>query len=173
MDWNTKKGVDVSLYALARLQETNPALAPLMLIASDGPRRTVLEQLAAQLGVQTRVRFIGFRDDMPRVMSAADVLVSSSRWEGFGMVIVESMALGLPVVATAVGGVPELIENEVSGVLVPSENPTALADALGRVLTNREWARQLGCVAQQRAERFTAQTQVPLLVQLYQASDHI
>ncbi|MCC7161386.1 MAG: glycosyltransferase family 4 protein [Anaerolineae bacterium] len=168
-----KKGVDVSIRAMARLQNTNPALAPLLLIASDGSRRAFLEQLAAQLGVRSRVRFIGFRDDMPRVMSAADVLVSSSRWEGFGMVILEAMSLGLPVVATAVGGVPELIENQESGLLVPSEDPEALADGLARVLTNPEWAARLACVAQQRAEGFTPQTQVPLLVQLYQASDHV
>lgn len=168
-----KKGVDVSLYALARLQDRYPALAPLMLIASEGSRLAMLKELAAELGVEARVRFIGFRNDMPRVMSAADVLVSSSRWEGFGMVILEGMALGLPVVATAVGGVTELIQDQVSGVLVPSENPDALADALGRVLMNREWATQLGCFGQQRAERFTPQAQVPLLIEVYQASRHV
>lgn len=167
-----KKGIDVLLHALAHLQQLHPTLNPLTMIAKEGAERPSLEQLAAQLGLQTRVQFIGFRSDLAVYMSAADVLVLSSRWEGCPMVILEAMALGLPIVATDVGGVPELIQDEVSGLLVPSENPKALGEALGRMLINRDRAMQMGCAAQLRSEQFTVQSQAPHFVQLYQA-DHV
>lgn len=103
------------------------------LVAGDGEERNALEQLAGESGLDGKVRFLGNRGDMPSVMAAMDVFVLSSRNEGFGRVLVEAMAAGVPVVATDVGGVAEVVEDGVSGLLVPPGDPECLAEAMRRL----------------------------------------
>ncbi|MBW2312150.1 MAG: glycosyltransferase [Deltaproteobacteria bacterium] len=89
-----------------------------------------LEKMAAELGVSSRVRFLGLRHDIPQLLAASDISVVASHEEGFSNVILESMASGLPVVATRVGGNPEAVVDGVTGWLVPPRNPTAMAEKI-------------------------------------------
>ncbi len=101
-----------------------------LLIAGDGPLRSSVAQLAADLGLSKRVLFLGIRDDVPKLMAAADAYVMSSAWEGLPMVLLEAAASSLPIVATEVGGNREIVCNGVNGLLVPSKNSAALAEAM-------------------------------------------
>jgi glycosyltransferase involved in cell wall biosynthesis len=122
-------------------------------VAGDGPERAELAALARRLGV--RVELAGERDDVPRLLAGADVFVLASRSEGLPLSILEAMAAGLPVVASAVGGVPELVEAGVTGLLVPPGEDAALADALEHLLADAELRRRLGAAGRARAaERF-------------------
>lgn len=113
-------------------------------LLGDGPRRPALEMRAAALGVSDRTYFLGHRLDVPAVLVRARVGVSCSSAEGLSNAIMESMAAGLPVVATAVGGSPELVEDGVTGSLVLPGAPSSLADALAEMLTRERIARQMG-----------------------------
>jgi glycosyltransferase involved in cell wall biosynthesis len=101
-----------------------------LLVVGDGPEREALEQAARALGCVDAVAFMGHRDDARRVLSALDVYVNCSVTEGMSVTILEAMAAGLPVVATRVGGNPELVEDGLSGVLVPSRSASSLRAAL-------------------------------------------
>jgi len=99
-------------------------------VAGDGSLRGALEERAQQLGLGTRVRFLGALDDIGPLLAAADAVVLPSLWEGLPLVLLEAMARSRPVIATAVGGVPEVVEHGTSGWLVPPSDVVALADAL-------------------------------------------
>jgi glycosyltransferase involved in cell wall biosynthesis len=114
--------------AIARLRQRG--IDVMAVIAGDGPLRPELETLAAASGVGDRVRLLGYRPDVAAVLAALDVFVMCSQSEGLSNTILEAMATGLPVVATAVGGTDELVEPGVSGLLVPPGSPAELADAL-------------------------------------------
>jgi glycosyltransferase involved in cell wall biosynthesis len=125
-----QKDYPTLLEALARLKTTG-APGPLLLIAGDGPERPRLEELATSLGLLSDdVRFLGPQQDVPTLMAIADGLVMSSLWEGLPYVLLEAMAAGLPIVATDVGGNREVVRDNVNGLLVPKEDPAALAAAL-------------------------------------------
>lgn len=126
-----EKGADVFLDAFANWNAPN-ALAS---IVGDGRERAALETRAASLGIAERVRWHGQRSDAGRLMRAFDVLVLSSRTEGVPMVLLEAMNAGTPIVATAVGGVPSVLD-ETQARLVPSEAPRSLAEALEDVRAN-------------------------------------
>jgi len=93
-----------------------------------------MEQLASDLGVTDRVKFLGIRRDVPALMSAADAFVLSSAWEGFGLVIAEALACKLPVAVTDSGGPREVVDNGRVGFLVPPRDPDALAQAMARLM---------------------------------------
>lgn len=105
----------------------------LFLVAGDGPLRREMEQLAAELRVLDRIRFLGIRRDVPRLMAAADAYVMSSAWEGLPMVLLEAAASGLPIVATNVGGNSAIVRDGISGYVVPPCDPQALARAMQRM----------------------------------------
>ena len=109
-------------------------------IVGDGPLRPAVEAAVAEAGLRARVRFLGLRKDIPSVLSASDVLVHSSLREGLPRVVLEALAVGTPVVATAVGGVPDAVTDGVSGLLVPPEDPAALAGAVLATLGDRAGA---------------------------------
>jgi L-malate glycosyltransferase len=139
------KGVDVLLRAL-------PAVAGVyVVIAGDGPERQELENLADALGLADRVRFVGWLAEPARFLAGLDVLVVPSRAESLPLVILEAMHTGLPVVATAVGSVPEVIVDGSTGLLVPPDDPDALAAALGLVAADRALRVRLATAAVHRA----------------------
>jgi glycosyltransferase involved in cell wall biosynthesis len=141
---------------------------PVLVITGDGELQASMADLAAQLGIAEQVRFLGFRTDMPFILKAADLFVLTSRWEGCPMVILESMALGVPVLATNVGGVPELVMDGQTGDLVPPENPMVLANGMYDLLGNRERAGCLGEQAQQRlAQSFKIEVNAQAMTTLY------
>jgi glycosyltransferase involved in cell wall biosynthesis len=111
-----------------------------LLIVGEGGRREELEAEVARLGIAHRVVFTGRRDDMPAVTAALDVAVLPSYREAQGLTVLEAMALSRPVVASNVGGIPEMIEDGVTGILVPPRDPDALAAAIVRLLVDHPYA---------------------------------
>ena len=119
------------LRAFARLRERQPRAV--LLLVGRGSLQAETEALVRDLGLGDAVRFLGVRDDVPLVMSAADGYVMSSAWEGMPMVLLEAAAAGLPIVATTVGGNHEVVVNEESGFLVPPRDHEALGEAMARL----------------------------------------
>jgi glycosyltransferase involved in cell wall biosynthesis len=115
-----------------------------LVLVGDGVDRGMLQELAAQQGAGDRVAFAGLRDDVDVVLRAADALALSSRTEALPTVVLEAMATGLPVIATRVGGVPEIVEAERSAVVVPPDDESALRGAIERVMESADLRRALG-----------------------------
>jgi glycosyltransferase involved in cell wall biosynthesis len=109
-----------------------------LVLAGDGPLRGELEKLAASQAIDEQTQFLGVQDgeEIAGLLHGCEVLVLPSREESFGIVVIEAMVCRKPVVASAVGGIPEIIEHEKSGILVEPESPAALTEGLRRVLTN-------------------------------------
>lgn len=146
----TFKGHRYLLEAFARLRERHPDLY--LLAVGDGPERPALERQARELGVAAAVRFTGHREDVADLLTALEVFVLPSLAEHFGRVLLEAMAMERPVVATAAGGVPEVVEANVTGLLVPPGEPTALADAMATLLADPGRARAMGQAGRRRVE---------------------
>lgn len=146
------KGIDCFLEAAGRVAAVHRDA--LFLIVGDGPIRKDLERLAHGLGMGDRVRFAGFRADIPRTMSAVTISVVPSRSEGLSNVLLESMAARLPVVATRVGGTPEVVEDGRTGLLVPPRSSEALAVAISALLADPRRAAAIGRAGRQHIETF-------------------
>jgi len=146
------KAFEVLLRAVALLARDQPDVQ--VLIAGEGPEREALKTLIRELGLDGSVHLPGLRADVPDVLRALDVAVCCSTSEGSPLSVMEYMQAGLAVVATAVGGVPDLIEPGVHGLLVPPNDPPALAAALAELLAEPDRARAMGDRgrARQRAE---------------------
>lgn len=130
-------------------------------IVGDGELRAELVELAAALGVSERFRFPGFRTDVPELLRALDLFVMPSHMEGLGTSVLDAMAAGTPVVGTEAGGMPESIEDGVTGLLCPVRDPGALARAIVRLLEDPALARRLAAQAAQRVrERFSTDAMV-------------
>jgi glycosyltransferase involved in cell wall biosynthesis len=145
-----EKGVDIFLHAAVRVLAHSPDAK--FIVAGDGPDRAVLEKLIDQLGIRGSVRLLGRRDDMPSVYASLDVMVSASRQEGLPIGILEGMASGLPLVATAVGEVPSVVQDRRTGVIVPPEEPELLAAAIIELLLEPAKRERLGSAARRLIE---------------------
>jgi len=157
------KGIDILLEAFADV--TIPSK---LLLAGEGSLRAVLEEQAVELGIHNRVEFLGFRLDLQHLMAQADCVVLPSLWEGLPMVILEAMALGTPVIASKVGGIPEVIEDKVTGRLVPPEDPISLTNALAEVLSDKQKLRAMGQKARERImECYSVETLCQRTLALY------
>lgn len=136
--------------------------------AGRGQLETDLKQQVNRLGLDKRVHFLGLRQDIPRVLALLDVFVLPSLSEGLSMAILEAMMAGKPVIATSVGGNPEIVTDEETGFLVPPRDSHALAERLVTLLKNRHLAAQLGEHGKRRAERqFSLQSMVNAYESLY------
>jgi len=154
------------LEAAARVAAEEPYAR--FLVVGDGVLRQEMEARARSLGIADRVAFTGWRRDLSRIYPDLDVLVVSSRNEGTPVSAIEAMASGCPVVATRVGGLPDLIEDGKTGSLVPSEDAEALAGAILRVLRDREAARAMAEAAREWvSQRFRARRLIGDMEQLY------
>ena len=127
-----------------------------LLLAGDGSLREAARQQAASLCLAARVHFLGVQADVAGILSAADVFALSSSYEGNPMAVMEAMAAGLPVVATAVGGVPDIVAHGETGLLVPAGDRDAFAASLGRLAADPQRRRALGEAARARAQAFGA-----------------
>lgn len=155
----TVKGHDIALKAFASILTEIPQAR--LVLAGDGPWQRELERVASGLGVASRVQFLGFRNDVADLMGAADMLLHTSRSEGVPQSVTQALSAGLPVVATRVGGIPELITDEKNGLLVPPENPEATAAAIRRVFQDRDFARRRAALGRAEVEaRFSLKTMV-------------
>lgn len=122
------KGHQYFIAAAKQVLEQRPDVR--FVVAGEGHLRTTLEEMAAELGIESQVFFTGFVADIRPLMTGLDLLVIASLWEGFGLTAVEAMALGVPVVSTEVGGLPEVVLHGETGLLVPPADPAALAKGI-------------------------------------------
>ncbi len=148
------KGHRDLLRAAAQATRTVPRLK--LWIAGEGPLRSELEAEGSALGLGPRVQFLGFRTDIHSLLPAADFFCLATESEGLGSSILEAMASGLPVVATRVGGIPEVVEDSRTGLLVPSSDPGALANAMARMASDGGLREELGKRGRERAGLFSA-----------------
>jgi glycosyltransferase involved in cell wall biosynthesis/polysaccharide pyruvyl transferase WcaK-like protein len=146
-----EKGVDVFLRAAAIVLPQFPEAQ--FVVAGDGPHRAGLEALVEELGIGKNASLWGRCDDMADVYHSFDLMVSASRQEGLPIAILEGMANGLPIIATAVGEVPNIIRNGKTGVLLSPDNPELLASAIMNLLSDTEARRTLGSAARNLVER--------------------
>lgn len=160
------KGIDDMLTALPAVLRRHPELV--YLIAGDGPHREALEAATTAADIGVSVRFAGRTDDVPAVLAAADVFVHPSHTEALPTVVIEAMASALPVVATEVGGTPEMIDPGRTGLLVPPHDPVRLADGVMRLLDSPRQAEAMGIAARRAAlERFGIERQAGRLADEY------
>jgi glycosyltransferase involved in cell wall biosynthesis len=144
-----EKGIEHLLRAMATLPDESARL----LVVGDGPEESRLRRLASELGIAARTQFCGLRDDVASLLQEADVFVHPATWsEAFGWTIAEAMASGCAVIATQVGGIPELLEHGRSGILVPPADAGALARALALLASDPSLRLELGRNARCRAE---------------------
>lgn len=143
----------MALRAMRRILDRHPA-AELWIVGS-GSLQQAIERQVEELNLGAAVRFWGQRKDIPDLLAQADVLISSSIWEGFPTVVLEAMAAGVPVVATDVSGSRELVQNGQTGFLVAKEDDLGLAEAVLHMIEAPQDARQMALVAQQRVAEHT------------------
>ncbi|HEX6418418.1 MAG TPA: glycosyltransferase [Acidimicrobiales bacterium] len=160
-----QKGYHDLLHAARQVLDTVPDVR--FVAVGQGPQEEELRGLHARLGLGDRFRILGYRADAVRVMAACDVFVLASHWEGLGVAVMEALALGLPVVVTEVGGIPEVVEHGREGVLVPPKQPRRLAAALVEVLTDDERRRQMALAAAKRGEECSIEDAVRRTEALY------
>jgi glycosyltransferase involved in cell wall biosynthesis len=145
-----------------------PHVGPLLvLLAGDGPEREPLQLETRRRGLDSVVRFVGQRHDIPELISLSSVVVLPSLAESFGFAALEAMSLGKPVVAARTGGIPEVVVDGQTGLLVPPGDADALAVALSRILKDHEWALALGEEGRRRATSFSVERMMREYEQVY------
>lgn len=165
-----QKDLGTFLRACAIVHQRMPEIH--FVIYGDGPERYALTELRQQLGLEEVVEFAGAfeKPQLPQILMKVDVLVLSSIFEGFPVTILEAMAFSKPVIATMIGGVSEVVENEMTGILVPPREPESLADAMCRLAEDPELCHRLGQAGFQRWKKhFTPEAVVPQYVEIYHA----
>jgi glycosyltransferase involved in cell wall biosynthesis len=145
------KAIDVLVEAFTILAPKWPEAN--LLIVGDGPELSKLESLAETRGVRNRVVFVGLVPDAPRYLPAMDLYVSASHREGLPLSLLEAMVCGLPIVATRIPGHEDVVVDNVTGLMVPPNDPRALADAAAKLLAEPERRRRMGEAGRQRVER--------------------
>lgn len=169
-----EKGADVLLHALVDVVRRQPTVR--LLLAGDGPERQALMRLAAELGITAYVDWLGHlsQTELEQRLASAWVQVAPARWaEPFGNVVVEAMLRGTAVVATASGGIPEIVQDGLSGLLVPPGSATALSQALLRLLEDRALAERMGQAGREQALlHFSEDRYIDRIEELYQTMIH-
>jgi len=145
------KGVDILVEAAAHVP------AARFVVAGEGPEHEALVQRVAALGIGDRVTLLGWRDDVSALLRVSDVFVLSSRGDALSLSVLEALSAGTPIVTTRVGGLPEAVEDGVSGIVVAPEDPQALAAAINALLADPEMRRRIAAAGQRSfVERFSA-----------------
>jgi glycosyltransferase involved in cell wall biosynthesis len=148
----TEKAYPVMLEAARVATEVKPTLV--VLAVGQGPLEREVSELHAALGLGDSVRLLGYRSDVPDLLAAADAFTLSSDFEGFPVSVMEAQAAGLPIVATAVGGIPDAVSEGIEGLLVPPQRPDLLAAAWLRLADNPELRVEMGRHARVRSEGY-------------------
>jgi glycosyltransferase involved in cell wall biosynthesis len=166
------KGIELLLEAVAQLRQEFPYLK--IEIAGSGPELNALQEKTAQLGLKEHVRFLGWMDDLTPVFRRWDIFVMPSFEEGFPTAALNAMADGLPVVATAVGGIPELIEDRISGIFAKPGDVSSLVGVLQMLLRNREVRVNLAAAGFDRVrDRFSTVQMTTKIAGLYDNLLHV
>ena len=163
-NFTAKKDHDNLLQAMTG---EGPISSAHLVLIGLGPLQDQLQRRTAELGLADRVTFLGSRDDVFELLPLMDAFCLSSRYEGFPIALVEAMATGLPCVATTVGGIPEIVEDGVNGLLVPPGDPDRLGAAIERYLTDPSLARACGEAARESAEKLDLRHAVAELEGVY------
>jgi glycosyltransferase involved in cell wall biosynthesis len=137
------------------------------LLVGEGPLQADLLRLTKKLDLAREVIFTGFRDDVLEITGLVDVFVLSSYLEGMGTAVLDAMALGKPVVATEVGGIPEIVIDGETGLLVPSRSPNALADAVVQLAADPDLRRRMGVSGRSRARHFDVENVITQTEEIY------
>lgn len=153
--------------ALAAASRTSSRLH--LALLGTGPLEPDIRAEARRLGVLERVRFLGFRSDVPACLAAADLWLLASSTEGLPIALLEAMAAGLPIVSTAVGGIPDALGDPPAGRLVPPGDDAALGEALAAAARDREWRTQVGASVSRRAKVFSLELMMGRYVELYRS----
>jgi glycosyltransferase involved in cell wall biosynthesis len=169
-----RKGIDVVIEVAERTRGVHPDTV-FLIAGPDGVGEKEyaerMRQLVSQKGLEGRVRFLGSRDDIPDLLASSDLFLLPTRAEPFGIVVLEAMAAGVPVVASAVGGIPEIVHSPQVGSLVEEINPRAFAGAVGVFLENADLRLHVGRAGREAAEqRFGAARLSALLDDIYESS---
>jgi glycosyltransferase involved in cell wall biosynthesis len=160
------KGIQYMLKALPLILAAHPNVR--YVIVGDGEYRKSLEDLAQSLGLSERVIFLGYRRDIPSLLAASDIFVFPTLDDAFPTVLLEALAIGMPIIASEVGGVPEIIHHEENGLLIPPSKADLLAASCNRLLSDHELASRLGQAGRADAnKRFNIDQQSKALVDLY------
>jgi glycosyltransferase involved in cell wall biosynthesis len=140
-----------------------------LLVVGEGPLRKFLEEISREMGVREKVSFLGVRENIEEILALTDIFVSASLWEGLPLSVMEAMASGRPVIVTDIASHRELVEDRVTGLLVPVKNPFALAKAIKELLGHEERRREMGEAGRQKVEKnFSLQKMVEKTERLYQ-----
>jgi glycosyltransferase involved in cell wall biosynthesis len=137
------------------------------LIVGDGPLKDELKSFTAQLNLKDSVIFTGFREDIPAFLSIFDIFLLSSYLEGFCTSLLDAQLLGVPIVATNTGGIPEIIEDGVNGLLAPPRDPTALAQAALKLIEDRALARKLAAAGKESVKKFSKERMIASTEKIY------
>lgn len=160
-----EKGFDLAIQAMETVWQKVPEAE--LWLAGEGPENTRLVRLAIHSSQPSKIRFFGYWTEIGEMYAACDLLVAPSRREGQGLVILEAMICRIPIVATRVGGLAEMIQDGESGLLVPIEDPEALGEAIARLLTQPELAQHLIQKAQAVVQRFDIRPITGQIAQYY------
>ncbi len=161
-----RKGHDVLLACLPELVQRHPEFR--VVCFGDGPRQRRLRRRIDALGLGGHVQLAGFRRDLPSLLPGVDVLVHPARREGLGVALLEAMSSGVPVVASAVGGIVDVVESEVEGLLVPPDNAADLGAALERVIGDARLRKRMGIAGRARVQReFSVELMAKRYLDLY------
>ena len=136
-------------------------------IVGQGPLEAELRALHASLGLGRSVEMLGYRTDAMRVLSGCDLFVLASHYEGYPVAIMEALAIGLPIVATKVGGVPEGVREGIEGLLVPPRRPELLADAIETLVRDPERRAAMGAAAAERGRGYDIESAVARTEKIY------
>ncbi len=147
-----QKGVNFLLEAISILKEKYNRYLKVAIVG-DGPLKDELRKLCVKLKINNQVEFLGIQKNVNNFMRSSKVFVLPSRWEGFGLVIIEAMSNMLPVIASNVGGIPEIIENGKDGILLPPEDSETLAQAINDLLENKELREKLSQAAYKKVKK--------------------
>jgi glycosyltransferase involved in cell wall biosynthesis len=161
-----QKGIDVFLRAIKMLPSQSSAFR--VWLVGDGPLRSELEQYVAKENLGSIVQFLGYRSDVPEILQASDVFVLPSRYEAMPISLLEAMAAGLPCVVTSVGDNAKIVEDGTTGIVVPPENPEALATALRKMLADSEMRQAMGEAARKKAQEYSVERMAARIAEVYE-----
>ena len=160
------KGMDYLIRAVGEVVKIHPHIK--LLIVGDGELKKDLENLARDLGLTEKVIFLGLRRDVPDFLEAIDIFALASPFEPFGIAVIEAMMMKKPVIGSNSGGIPEIVDDNINGLLVPPRNHQAFARAIIRLIENPELRKQLGEAARKKViEKFSIQEYIKKMEELY------
>ena len=160
-----RKGYKYLIQAYRQIAKQFPQTC--LIIAGEGPQRPELEKLIKNLDLDQKIKLLGFQAGIPELIQASDLFVLPSTKEAFGLVILESFAAGTPVIASKVGGIPEIIEDGKNGLLVKPQNKDNLIKSIKKLLTNQKLADQLAAGGTKTLAKFTVEKMTNATVEVY------